>query len=75
MNTVSKFLSWCNENKPHLIMLAVIVLQTVAANHWLIIPPDVMAYLTGLGTGAGVGLIPHSNALRADRVARANFHA
>lgn len=55
-------LAWMNVNKSYLALVAVVLLQLAAANHWLIVPPEVLNTLSAFAAGAGVGLIRHSTA-------------
>ena len=55
-------LTWLNVNKSYLALVAVLLLQTAQATHWMVVPMDVLNTLTGLAAGAGLGTIPHSNA-------------
>lgn len=52
---------WLNINKSYLALTAMLALQIAAANHWLLVPADVLNTLSGFAAGAGVGLIHHSN--------------
>jgi hypothetical protein len=56
------FFDFLNVYKDKLILLAVILLQIVSANGWLVIPPGVLTTISALAAGSAIAASPHSTA-------------
>jgi len=56
------FLQWLDVHKAYLCLMLGMALQVATANHWFVVPADVMNELAAFAGGAGFGLIPHSTA-------------